>query len=284
MIRAVIICCFVVLATAANLPPTRYEWDSENCGTSKYADAGREQDINARIVGGWEARAHEFPWQISLLWSGSHSCGGWIITENHVVTAAHCTEGYPVGDFKVVVGEHIRGQSNPNKQTIDLAGYVEHPNWDDYTMEGDICVITLAQPITFNEDIQPICPPSLTGKDDYAGYEATVAGWGTTRSPGGGPLSTELKYTNLPIITEAACKDDPFVGRWILDDMICAIPGYNNDRDTCQGDSGGALSAKMADGRFEAIGIVSWGYGCADDVAGVYARVSYYVDWINNQL
>ena len=51
-----------------------------------------------------------------------------------------------------------------------------------------------------------------------------------------------------------------------------------------QGDSGGVLSAIRPSGQFEAVGIVSWGYGCADDVAGVYVRVSYYVDWINEQV
>ena len=70
-----------------------YVDDDDTCGISKYDDAGREQEnVNGRILGGWEAREHEFPWQVCSLWMNGHSCGAWLVSNDHAVSAAHCTD------------------------------------------------------------------------------------------------------------------------------------------------------------------------------------------------
>merc|ERR1711893_72229 len=84
-------------------------WGENDCGYSMYEDAGREGDSRTRmIVGGWESRENEFPWQISLQWFGSHICGGSVVDSRHVITAAHCVENDAPSRLSVVVGDHRR--------------------------------------------------------------------------------------------------------------------------------------------------------------------------------
>ena len=92
MFRLTVVCAAVALAAAIPTPYV-YDWnDAVNCGLSSFDDAGREQLEKSFIVGGWESRQNEFPWQVSLQWFGTHFCGGSLIAPNKVLTAAHCVE------------------------------------------------------------------------------------------------------------------------------------------------------------------------------------------------
>merc|ERR1711936_1158801 len=111
---------------------------------------------DGRIIGGEEAPAHEFPWQISLRNLGSHICGGSIINKNQVITAAHCVQGaLPIFD-SVIAGAHNRilefGHQKRNIKSMEA-----HENHNEPThFNNDVAIITVTEPFDFSDpNVQP---------------------------------------------------------------------------------------------------------------------------------
>jgi secreted trypsin-like serine protease len=255
-------------------------WTGGQCGVSQYADAGDMVLPPGKIVGGQEARPYEFPWQVSVQSTGgSHYCGGSIINEQWIVTAAHCMVGEIPAGVEVVVGEHDRTAISAVRQTHRATAIFIHENYSSRTSENDIALIKTGTVITFSANIQPICAPDPA--NDYVYYKSQCSGWGSVNS-GGVCCPAVLRYVTLNVTTNAFC-DAVYTTYTIYPDMICATDNTGmNERDSCQGDSGGPLSVKSAGGIFSLIGIVSWGIGCASGYPGVYARVPYFTAWVTN--
>jgi len=276
---------FLVLLALVSLchavPP---QWYNGECGRSKYANAGSQPlpPGSRMIVGGVAAQPHEFPWQASVRRksTNSHFCGASIINERWILTAAHCMAGETPAIVSVVIGDHTRNDNtNTVRQSMNVASIHSHPQYNPRTLVNDISLIKLSDPISFNQDIQPICGPdnALT----YNHWLTYCSGWGTLSS-GGACCPQTLQYVSMNITTNAYC-DAAYPRDNITPDMICATDNTGStQRDSCQGDSGGPLMVKNADGRFASVGIVSWGIGCASGYPGVYARTTFFHDWILN--
>jgi secreted trypsin-like serine protease len=231
-----------------------------------------------------EARVYEFPWQASVRRrsSDSHFCGGIVINQDWIITAAHCMNGETPSEVSIVVGDWQRSATdaeNPVRQKLDVSEIVVHPDYNTRTMQNDISLVRVASPITFSEDLQPVCAPDADNLYTYA--KSVCSGWGTLES-GGACCPDILQYVSLNITTNEFCNDQyGLVVDRIFEDMICASDNIGGtERDSCQGDSGGPLVVKGQDGLFSVVGIVSWGIGCASGYPGVYARVSVFLDWI----
>ena len=97
--------------------------------------------IHSKIVGGTDAYHGEFPYQASWQ-SSSHfnSCGGSILNENHVLTAAHCCEGVS-SSYDIVGGEHIRNQDDGSEQRMEIRRRHTHPDYDGNNVDNDVCVL-----------------------------------------------------------------------------------------------------------------------------------------------
>jgi len=225
-----------------------------------------------KIVGGEDAQVGQFPYQISLLWSGSHICGGSVIGPNLVVTAAHCVEGDSPSVLAVIAGKHRRTVTGPNEQRRQVSRIVVHENYNSNTFANDIALLHVAEAFDFSG--QYVKPIGLPSHQEAAPRNIIVSGWGTTRS--GGQLADILQWVQLPTIADADCGR-MYPNEDILDSMMCAgLP--EGGKDSCQGDSGGPLAT--TDGT-KLHGIVSWGYGCAaPNYPGVNTEVSYFVNWI----
>jgi len=239
-----------------------------------------------RIVGGTVTEVNEYPWQVGLVGSGGSRpfCGGSVIGDRWVLTAAHCTGS---SSIQVLLGEHDTSSSNDNVVRKNVVRVIDHPSYDRSTLDYDFSLLQLDSAIDFasNEHIRPVCLPS-DDSNTYAGQQATVTGWGTTSS--GGSTSSTLREVVVQVLTNTECTNKGYTTSDITANMICAGVEAGG-KDSCQGDSGGPLvSSGSGDGvtagqNYEQIGVVSWGYGCAvARYPGVYARTSKVISWINS--
>merc|ERR1712168_98470 len=269
----------VTPTVAPTVPPTTGGSGSNDC---KCGLASRQ----TRIVGGTVTEVNEYPWQVGLVGSGGSRpfCGGSVIGDRWVLTAAHCTGS---SSIQVLLGEHDTSSSNDNVVRKNVVRVIDHPSYDRSTLDYDFSLLQLDSAIDFasNEHIRPVCLPS-DDSNTYAGQQATVTGWGTTSS--GGSTSSTLREVVVQVLSNTECTNKGYTTSDITANMICAGVEAGG-KDSCQGDSGGPLvSSGSGDGvtagqNYEQIGVVSWGYGCAvARYPGVYARTSKVISWINS--
>ncbi|XP_046972682.1 vitellin-degrading protease-like [Vanessa cardui] len=227
---------------------------------------------DTRIVGGKDVDITMAPYQVSILNRGRHSCGGSIIGDDLILTAAHCLIGSSPVNLQVRAGS----SSSVNGGRIYPVGdFVWNPAFTYSKMDSDVAIIWLSKPLEFSKRIAPI---EMFDKGDEIndGDLTVVTGWGNLREGGGLPRT--LQMVLVPKVNEDSCKKayEPLYS--ITPRMICA-GNPEGGKDACQGDSGGPLvhNGKLA-------GIVSWGLGCArPNYPGVYANVAALRDWIDDQ-
>ncbi|ELT97142.1 hypothetical protein CAPTEDRAFT_103892 [Capitella teleta] len=253
----------------------------KGCGLSTIPDAGVPREELSKIVGGWEALPHEFPYQVTLKTvTGSMFCGGSIISSRHVLTAAHCTAGRQPSMLVVGLGEHDRQNAGSEYRAATVDQINQHPEYNPLTIVNDVSVLTLTAEIVFSDGRRMVCPPSRTtsgNADGYAGETLIVSGWGSQSE--GGSVADILRAVDVIGLTIQQCRETSYNPSSIADGMNCAGVEAGG-KDACQGDSGGPLVFKNGEA-FEKVGIVSWGQGCARvGYPGVYADTIYYLDWI----
>ncbi|WP_168801532.1 serine protease [Glycomyces buryatensis] len=244
---------------------------ADNASTD--GDVAVQSDAGAMIVGGSPAAEGQFPWQVALADASDPSynyCGGSLIAEDVVLTAAHCTEGSAAADVVIRHGS----VDITSTETYEVADVMVADGFDGSTMVNDWSLITLAEPIPGAE------PIALNTEDTEDFSTLQVSGWGTTSS--GGAASDELLFVDVPYITDADCGG-AYGAEFDADTMLCAGDLESGGVDSCQGDSGGPLMDTT--GEPVLVGIVSWGYGCADaGNPGVYSNVAFLYDDINAAL
>ena len=239
-------------------------------------------NIQPRIVNGTAVTpTDKYPWIASLwyidtvtnTWFG-HGCGGSLIAPNVILTAAHCY----ADDTPLVVRlqEYDLMDEVPGVDYF-VAQYVLHPDYDSVTLMNDIMLVQLEQNVEnvsvvgLNQDLSLSVDESIT---------ATVAGWGMTSFEG--ELSDVLLEVDVDFLNENECETYLQSQSTNPTGKFCAArEGY----DACQGDSGGPLFVSNDDSSYTQVGIVSYGYGCADpDHPGIYTDVAHYMGWIKNQV
>ncbi|CAH2058067.1 unnamed protein product, partial [Iphiclides podalirius] len=216
---------------------------------------------DVRIVGGEDIDITIAPYQVSLLKYGRHSCGGAIIAEDIILTAAHCIYNTNSEGYSVRVG------SSSNQKGGDLypvGDLMWHPNFTYTEMDSDIALIWLSKPIQFKDEVAPI-DLLMMGEEIQDGDITMVSGWGNIREGGGYPST--LQMVLVPKVNSNECHEAYSSMYSITSTMLCA--GIREGgKDACQGDSGGPM---VYNGRLA--GIVSWGLGCArPNYPGVYAK------------
>ncbi|NXX23532.1 CTRL protease, partial [Podargus strigoides] len=226
-----------------------------------------------RIINGQTAVSGSWPWQVSLQTrSGSHFCGGSLINENWVVTAAHC-EFNPYSHV-VVLGEHDRSSSAESVQVKTVAKAVTNPSWNSNTHNNDIALLKLSSPAQLGPRVAPVClaPTNLALPSNL---QCVTTGWGRT-SVTSQALAVRLQQVTLPLIAQSQCTQH--WGNRITSSMLCA---GGAGASSCHGDSGGPLVYQNGD-VWTLIGIVSWGSTtCNVRTPAVYTRVSQFRTWID---
>lgn len=259
-----------------------------------------------RIVGGESSEDKEWPWQATIRrrtggGGVTQNCGGTIISDHWVLTAAHCIdEGLT---YFVDLGEWWRwqyllqsGYSYDCKTPIVHEGYNTESGGTD--MLYDIALLETEERIIFSDRIKPAClmTPEMEEGGIYNLYKrdedftySTSDLWAT----GFGRLNYNnalheqlesemgnkfyLQKVNVPYVPNNVCANSYY--KAVYNHYICA--GGEGGKDSCQGDSGGPLVTRWYSDQWVVVGVVSHGYKCAEPgYPGVYIRVAKFATWI----
>lgn len=229
--------------------------------------AGADQ----QIVGGDRASIADHGYTVFLTTAdGFQYCGGTLVADDKVVTAAHCAVGRKPADVVVVAGREDK--ESDAGMTSPVTEMWVHPSFTDVRSGSDVAVLTLARSMPYDT-------VDLAGDSDEEVYSpgvvGTILGWGRTSVDG--EASRFLLKAEVPMIADASCKKS--YPAFKATAMACAGVAQGGV-DACQGDSGGPL---IVDGTL--VGITSWGEGCAaPGKPGVYTRVATYSDTLSEQI
>uniref|UniRef100_A0A1L8E6S2 Putative serine protease sp24d-like protein n=1 Tax=Haematobia irritans TaxID=7368 RepID=A0A1L8E6S2_HAEIR len=221
-----------------------------------------------RVVGGADAEVGQFPHQVSLQRSdGSHTCGGSILNERFILTAAHCVvvgagvEAYPPHFFRVRVGSVL--YMNGGK-LLQLKRIIVNKNYGNFL--NDVALLELEQPLVWTDNIKPI---EMADSEVPSGQKVVVSGWG--RLTTGGVTPQHLQWNTLKALTSEEC--DAAIG-WGFDSLICLAHTENNG--VCNGDSGGPATYQG-----KLVGVAGFVInGCGTSNPDGYAKVFYHKEWI----
>lgn len=263
---------------ASQPAPTVYE-DAVAFGSSRQ----RLLSLHGRVVGGSPAPVGAYPWTVAIgladqPMSIGQFCGGSLIANTWVLTAAHCLDR--LRSNQGIVVKHGSNFLSTGGQVVPVAEIIIHPNWNRPTFENDIALLRLG-----TSPIEPhpvrMLPKSASAELFGPGILAFVAGWGLTAE--NGAPSDVLRHVGVAVVSNETCNGPLSYAGQILGTMVCA--GFAaGDKDSCQGDSGGPLMVFDRKGGYFLAGIVSWGDGCArEDKYGVYTRVAEYSSWISQK-
>ncbi|XP_022826471.1 collagenase-like [Spodoptera litura] len=237
----------------------------------------------SRIVGGSAARVGQFPYQAGLiidLTSGRTGvCGGSLLNSRRVLTAAHCwNDGQnQAWRFTVVLGS-VQLYSGGTR--VASSSVTMHGSWNPSLIRNDIAMINLPSAVSTSANIGFIALPSGNEiNNQFVGATGTASGFGITRD--GGSVSGALNHVNLPVISNAVCRETFTI--YIQSSNICTSGA--NGRNICRGDSGGPLVVNSNNRRI-LVGVSSFvsGRGCQAGAPGAFARVTSFISWINQRL
>lgn len=227
---------------------------------------------DVRIVGGADANEGQFPFQVSLrLAPNKHFCGGSILSDRWVITAAHCTIDQAPSSVRVAVGSILVTEG----QMYDVMRIINHEGYNSNRVFNDVSLLKTASSIEFSALVQPIAIRSTTKKN--AKEVAVASGWGLTSSPG--KIPSTLQFITLRTISNEECarrhvllnKSNIYKG------SVCTFTKQNEG--LCMGDSGGPLTVEG-----QLLGIVSWGMPCARGYPDVFTRVPVFEKWIKEKM
>jgi len=272
-----------------------YADDNAEGGDCKCGLMSKQQ--SNRIMGGVEANIyHNIPWQVALVYTGDNFvyCGGSLISDKWILTAAHCALDQNTTTFEVLLGDHdVNDDSETNEIRAKISKIITHPDYGkDHTSDNDFALLMLEDPIDFtaNLHIRPICLPENTD-EQYVDAMAVVSGWGRM-SENQSDATHLLQEVTVKVISNDDCErrfsiynspDDGFTPN-----MICALALGDGPGNAGSGDSGGPLmSSNGGDGvtagqNYELIGVASFGSPGTPNPM-VYARTTAQLDWIKSE-
>ncbi|RZC41459.1 venom protease-like, partial [Asbolus verrucosus] len=247
----------------------------------------KRASIVTYVFGGTASLSKEFP-HMAILGYGQPEkvewlCGGSLISEQFVLTAAHCLITSNLGELiRIRLGDldlqSVTDDASP--QDFGIAQKIVHPNYRLPSQYNDVALLKMDREVQFNAYIAPIC---LQSARSLPNTNFIATGWGRTEL--GGIQSDILMKVDLEYFPNDVCRKNyetvapESLSRGIVDDTQICAGSHTEEKDTCQGDSGGPL--QIRDDALYIVGITSFGKACGvANSPAVYTRVSYYVPWI----
>jgi len=264
------------------------------CGKrNAHSTSQRINNPNQRVQQG-DAEFGEYPWQAAILkkeqYDNVYVCGGSVIDNHHILTAAHCITKYRPEELRIRLGEwDVNNDSEfyPNIE-FDVLSITVNPQFTPGNLYNDIALIKLDGSVDFqrNPHVTPVCLPD--NFQTFTRQRCWVSGWGKDAFGSNGNYQNLLKEVDLPVLDDRDCE--LFLRRTRLGQDFNLHPGFvcaggEEGKDACKGDGGGPLVCQDQTGAWNLVGIVSWGIGCGKrDVPGIYTKVNYYNGWIQEAM
>ncbi|XP_058835936.1 ovochymase-2-like [Topomyia yanbarensis] len=250
----------------------------------------------AYIYKGNAALEAEWPWHAAVFRKQSNGgedyiCGGSVISENFVLTAAHCTVSFRMSlsadNFLVKLGLHNKSYPSEHSRTHEVVEVIRHDSFNINNLRNDIALLRTEEDITFSDYIQPIClwPVEKSELNSILSSRGTVAGWGVGDEY---KLVDILQQATLSVVDYATClKSKPeHFSKLLSDDKSNFCAGNQNMTNVCDGDSGGGMYFKI-DNAWYIRGIVSagarseTGRRCDPQQFVTFTDIPYYLRWIS---
>ncbi|KAF2899148.1 hypothetical protein ILUMI_07027 [Ignelater luminosus] len=238
-----------------------------------------EVDPDPRIISGSVAGVGQFKHQVANRFQvsgGTSFCGGSLICDSWVLTAAHCAQG--ASRFTLYFGSVNQSQvTEPGRVTVTSTQKYVHAGYNTGNLNHDIALVRLPQRVQTTDRIQPI--PLATHRTGV-NQRLTVSGWGRTSQSSG--VSPVLRYVELDSISNDDCKR-VYGSSVVINETLCCKG--RPEHSTCNGDSGGPL-IEWVNNRWVQVGVVSFVHaaGCASGNPSGYVRVENYRNWIRNTI
>uniref|UniRef100_A0A7S1B855 Peptidase S1 domain-containing protein n=1 Tax=Corethron hystrix TaxID=216773 RepID=A0A7S1B855_9STRA len=231
-----------------------------------------ERDAPSRIYNGKKVIDRARYSFFSMISDGhSRYCGGSLIADNVVLSAAHC---YGV-DEKAYVGYFSDHDTEDKYEVFDIKHQIIHKKFDNETFDNDFMITILDGKSTR----KPVCLPASSDLNLEVGQKLHILGFGQTEKSG---YSENLKEADVEYISNDMCDERYFDWYSMTRNMMCCDSLVK--KDACDGDSGGPLLLKGENNERDIlVGLISWGLSCAE-YPGVYSRISTKVDWIESKL
>lgn len=255
-----------------------------------------------RLIGATVAAIDEFPWMALIRYKDDKNvdvgfkCGGTLINNRYVMTAAHCIltdpqpltlTGVRLGEWKLSTVEDcvqhvaIYNCADPVVDRL-VEEQIPHPYFNSKTGNNDLGLLRMDKDVAYTDFIRPICLPPINIPPPPVGSIMTVCGWGATEDGSQADIKSKIE---IPLIANSECIKTVSSLTSITPNQVCA--GGVEGKDACKGDSGGPLMRTYVDdtSQWYQEGIVSRGRGCGKKgYPGVYTRVARYINWIVNNI
>ncbi|XP_071764754.1 granzyme B-like isoform X3 [Centroberyx gerrardi] len=233
-----------------------------------------QKALGSEIINGEKAQEKSLLYMASVQRNGKHACGGFLVSKEFVVTAAHCDlKGN--AKMSVVLGTHDLKSVNEKTMRYDVVK-CKHPSYVKVSSGNDIMLLKLSRKAKLSKTMKTIKLPSQD-KIIKANTKCIVAGWGLIKN--GGTAVDDLRVVDVSTIDLKVCQR---AWKSLPANIICA-GGYKTNKGFCQGDSGGPL---VCNGK--AVGIVSFNHKVKKcdypDVPNVYTEISKFLPWIKKIL
>ncbi|XP_061572211.1 coagulation factor VII [Cololabis saira] len=257
--------------------------DNSSCLPREAVVCGRTlMHFAPRVVNGQICPKGHCPWQALLTEHNVFTCGAIVLSEDWVLTAAHCVWLKPIAIFHVTVGKHDLKETEKTEQRRRVLQVIVHDDYNHSTSDCDLALLRLHRPVKLGRYVVPICLPARNStfiRTLATVRHSMVSGWG--RLVQFGAPARFLQRLVLPRVPLQECRLHTKLN--ITTNMMCAGKRSGGE-DACEGDSGGPLVTRYKKTWF-LTGVVSWGKGCANENSyGVYAKVGNFLDWIGSTM
>lgn len=264
--------------------------DKLKCGLRSH-----KHTIISRIINGQNSVPHSWPWHVGLffkIFNGySFFCGGSLISNKYVLSAAHCFDPIPpILEIYIGIGIHNLTKVDPDKNLIKVVKIVKHENYNKTDFKNDIVLLELSKSIKMTKRVSTICLPLKKNFKKVYNKTLFVPGWGSVTEKvsmtSKSDVLNEIQVYIMNDVNQTLCSN-------MGDSRYCALNRQNQNSNLCVGDSGGSM-VYNENGKWMIYGIVSFGsvdfeddgkaIKCITESPTFFTIVPNYIDWINKHV